>query len=205
LSVTIGRLLKKKLLLAGIAALFLATGAAHAANITSFRNPDGDILYIDVAGDIKSGDDVKFSRLINTRDLVIVRLTSDGGDLIAGLNIGEPIHAHDTITLAVKNCASVCGLIWLAGKTRNAWEDSTIGFHAAYYEANGQITAEGNAMVGAYLSRLGFSYAAIKYLTSAPPNSIQWLDCKALDQYGIKAQILGTPGTNRYPCIEGQK
>jgi hypothetical protein len=198
----------KRLLLTGITALFLATGTAHAANITGGRYGDGSIMYIDIIGDIKPGDDAKVKRLINTQDMVIVRLTSDGGDLVAGINIGEQIHAHDTMTLAIKRCASVCELIWLAGKTRHAQEDTEIGFHAAYYAADRQVTAEGNAMVGAYLNRLGFSYAAVRYLTSASPSTMQWVDCKALDQYGIEAFIMpkpGSPFTQEHFCVSGLK
>jgi len=132
----------KKTLLTSIAVLFLAMGTAHAANITGGRYGDGSIMYIDIIGDIEPGDDAKVKRLINTQDMVIVRLTSDGGDLVTGLNIGEQVHAHNTDTYAVKRCASVCGLIWLAGKTRVAEADTAIGFHSAYYKVNGQVTPE---------------------------------------------------------------
>jgi hypothetical protein len=194
-------------LLTGIAALLLATGTAP-ADITGGRNnpySDGSIMYIDIIGDIKPGDDAIFRRLINTKDYVFVRLNSGGGDLAAGLSIGEQVRAHgkDTTTLvfAESRCASVCGLIWLAGNFRYAYEGAKIGFHSAYYASNGKVTAEGNALVGAYLSRLGFSNAAITYLTSAPPDSMQWLSCEALDRYNIEAYILSNKG-NHYPCME---
>ena len=200
----------KKLFLSGIAALFLATGIASAAHadITGGRYGDGSIMYIDITGDIKPGDDAKVKRLINTKDMVIVRLASNGGDLVTGINIGEQVHAHgeDTITIAVKDCASVCGLIWMAGRFKHAEADAAVGFHAAYYAADGRVTAEGNAMVGAYLNRLRLSYAAIRYLTSTPPDSIRWLDCKALDDYGIEAWVNPPKGSDKIDvCMTGDK
>jgi hypothetical protein len=197
----------KGIFLIGVAALFLATGVAH-ADITGGRYGEGSVMYIDIIGDIKPGDDNKVKRLINTRDMVIVRLASGGGDLVTGINIGELVHAHgeETFTIAVKDCASVCGLIWLAGHSRSAEADAKVGFHAAYYAADGRVTAEGNAMVGAYLNRLRLSYAAIRYLTSTPPDSIRWLDCKALDDYGIEAWVNPPKGSDKIDvCMTGDK
>jgi len=76
---------------------------------------------------------------------------------------------------------------------------------AAHADITGGRYGEGNAMVGAYLNRLGLSYAAIRYLTSAPPDSIRWLDCKALDDYSIEAIVDPPDGSRKYPCIDGDK
>jgi hypothetical protein len=62
---------------------------------------------------------------------------------------------------------------------------SRIGFHAAYKRENGvaREVGSGNALVGAYLARLGLPDSAIALLTTAPPNEMLWLtsaDAKAL-------------------------
>jgi hypothetical protein len=79
--------------------------------------------------------------------------------------------------------------MWLAGKIRGLTEDDRIGFHAAYYGSNGKVSSEANAMVGAYLNRLGFSYRTIHFLTYAAPDSMQWLTSENAKQYGIDADI----------------
>ena len=51
-------------------------------------------------------------------------------------------------------------------------------FHAAsVIEENGEqsVTGSGNALIGAYLTNLGLSSAAIVYVTSAKPDDITWL------------------------------
>ena len=40
-------------------------------------------------------------------------------------------------------------------------------------------------MVGAYLSQLGFSYAAIGYITSAAPTSLKWMTPEDAKRYGF--------------------
>jgi len=62
-----------------------------------------------------------------------------------------------------------------------------IGFHAAYIVENGQAVefGVGNALIGAYLSRLGLSDQAIVYITVAPPDSIQWLKIDDAQALGI--------------------
>jgi hypothetical protein len=61
-----------------------------------------------------------------------VVLTSPGGLMVPGLIIGEAIRARRFATVAVDECASTCGLMWLAGVWRGVFENSAIGFHSIY-------------------------------------------------------------------------
>jgi hypothetical protein len=54
----------------------------------------------------------------------LVILNSEGGALYAGLNIGITILNKRFNTYAPEICASVCGMIWLAGYTRYVTEKS---------------------------------------------------------------------------------
>jgi len=81
-----------------VATIVLSINAQASESITSFRSDSGT-TYIDITGEIKSGDDVKFRRFLTqvpSSDLVVVRLASLGGDLVAGLNIGEQIHTYNS-------------------------------------------------------------------------------------------------------------
>jgi hypothetical protein len=48
------------------------------------------------------------------------------------------------------------------------------------------VTAGGNAVVGAYLARLGFSYDAIYTLTKTKPDDMLWMT----GELGIRATLL---------------
>jgi hypothetical protein len=162
----------------GVAGLLALSAASARAAQFSFASDD--INVISVEGEIHSGDDDKFAQMIpNSQKKTAVLLSSRGGNVLASLAIGEMIHKRGYATVVPDDqvCASACGLIWLAGISRFVSETARIGFHAAYV-SSGDTKSEsgvGNAMVGAYLTRIGLSYKAIAFLTSAPPDDMQWL------------------------------
>ena len=162
----------KQTLLAG--ALAFASVPAHAAAITVI----GGGVYL--TGKIEANDNIKFFSSTVTAHLpkgTKVYLDSLGGDVGAGLGIANTIRAehYETVVERGKTCASMCGLIWLAGAQRWWSPDAHIGFHAIYETGTKAISATGNAVVGAYLARLGFSEAAVRYFTQASPDSMTWL------------------------------
>jgi hypothetical protein len=80
--------------------------------------------------------------------------------LAAGLKIGEFIRFKRFRSIALDTCASVCGLMWLAGTPRFVFSDAAVGFHSAYKE-DGSVAGGGNAVIGAAAHLVG--------LTCAPP------------------------------------
>jgi hypothetical protein len=82
-------------------------------------------------------------------------------------------------------CASACGLIWIAGTPRmiEAAPVVAIGFHAVYTQGENQQgqneaglpSAQGNARVGAYITRLELPYAAVLRAAMSGPNEMIWL------------------------------
>jgi len=167
--------------------------AANAADIST-KYHGGVAWDVYVTGEIKPGDDERFSRV--TRQLpssAVVVLSSPGGDVVAGLNIGEEISARQFETATLDRCASVCGLIWLAGSHRIVREDAHLGFHAAYNYPDGSVSPNANAVIGAYLNRLGFSYSTIDFLTRTSPDSMHWLTSDLAAKYGIDAWVFPRP------------
>jgi hypothetical protein len=53
--------------------------------------------------------------------------------------------------------------------------NSRIGFHAAFDIVSRQETGVGNAVIGAYLTRLGLPYSVVIYATKQGPDGMQWL------------------------------
>jgi hypothetical protein len=112
-------------------------------------------------------------------------MNSRGGLLVEGLNIGTTIRAKRFNTAAHNYCMSVCAMMWLAGVQRTTPSDTLIGFHGAGYE-NGEPSIAGNALAGAYLANLGFSYKTIAALINVGPKEMNWLSFEWAKALGIR-------------------
>lgn len=119
-------------------------------------------------------------------------LASRGGNLFAAVRIGEVIREKrfTTVVPDKETCASACALIWLAGAKRYAWNTARIGFHGAFDKNTLQLSGPGNAVVGAYLNKLGLSYEAMIYMTAASPTDMTWLHSADAKRLGIAADVL---------------
>lgn len=173
------------------------TSSASAADISVLSN--NGFTFIHLEGNILPGDGDKFSRISSNIKDATVMLNSNGGDLFSGLQIGTTIKRKSfaTAVLADKTCASACGLIWYAGSVKYFHKNASIGFHSAYQIVNGeaQETGVGNALVGAYLTRLGATDKTIIFFTLAKPSSINWLTHSIANELGINyvPNFTGTP------------
>ncbi len=180
-----------------IAVLLFATTAAGAAAIDVVSLGPNDPALIKVTGSLESSDKDLFLRKILSLSSAIVAFDSDGGNLLAGIQIGEIIRLknYSTIVQNGKSCASSCALAWLGGTRRFMGPGAKIGFHSAYIGDTGQITGPGNALVGAYLNKIGLPYNAVVYITSASPDSMIWLSKSDAQKIGIDVAFfqLGPP------------
>src|SRR5947199_4391830 len=155
---------------------------------------DNSAMIITVAGGLELADGAKFASIVCDIRRAIVVLASDGGNLHAGLQIGTIIRLRNFATLVPKGaaCASACALAWLGGTTRFMQAGARIGFHAAYTVDQGQPseTGVGNALLGAYLNRIGLSDDAVVYITAAHPDEMTWLTVEAARLKGIDVALL---------------
>jgi len=165
-------------------------GSTEAAQITKQTLDDPPLDLIVISGPIQPGDEARFRAVASTTGQAIVILSSEGGNTMAGVEIGKAIRLAGFPTAVPSNtlCASACALIWLAGTPRFAEDDSHVGFHASYVVVAGHTSESGvgNALVGAYLNQLGLSQRAIVFVTSAPPEGIEWLTAEKAQQVGIE-------------------
>lgn len=167
-----------RFLLAILLASCMAPEGLPAAEIRSSQVA-GQTAVIEISGAIELGDEEKFRAVAASyRDALIV-LSSFGGRISPAFEIGKDIRVrgYDTIVAEQTVCASACALIWLAGKTKYATHTSRIGFHASSIADGNEVreTGMGNALVGRYLTLLGYSEAAVVYVTFAPPDQLLWL------------------------------
>jgi hypothetical protein len=203
----------KKALLTGITALLLATGTiANAATFTPTMCNDFHCIRIN--GEIEYGDEAQFLSLRPPAGQTYVYFNSKGGNLESGLKIASAIRILRLETVVADDtvCASVCGLMWLAGSKR--WISSTamVGFHSAYDEKD-RPSQFGNKVIVAFLTELGLSDYAAGVLTAANPHSMYWLTGDRAKQLGIDAIVIQkrktceefysqTPASSGHP-IEG--
>ena len=186
----------KSILLATTAAVAM-TAHCQAADIRFIPPSDSYSPAIIITGTFESGDFAKFSAYadkISAGNKVFVTLDSNGGRVAEGLNIGEAIAHRGFATVANHKCLSACALTWLAGAQRAVYPNTHIGFHAAYRSYDKQESGVANALVGSYLTKLGFSVDAIAYMTKAAPASMEWLTKEKAQQYGIKFDYLNANG-----------
>lgn len=191
--------------------IFLALmGCAFSTSAADMvREPSHDgVDIVSVRGTFEEGDDARFRKLAATIDRAVVVLDSGGGNLQAGLEIGRAIKLRGFATAVPPSslCASACALAWLAGSPRLLDATSKLGFHAAYRIVDGKPSESGsaNAVVGAYLNQLGMSEKAVIYVTSAPPEGIEWLTSDTADQVGIPFEAIKaqSPGIEQQPPPE---
>jgi ATP-dependent protease ClpP protease subunit len=196
----------------------LLYSSAHAADITSHIDAAKRVAMIAITGEIEDGDSKKFEDIVAdiTRQKTLGRvekvgviLDSPGGALADGLDIGMMIRQNGFLTGVPDDarCASVCGLIWLAGVQRFVGERGNVGFHAAY-DAASKISATGNALIGSYLTKLNLPLDAIVYATKAPPKEMQWLTPADAKKNGIDLTVIpSTPkaASNSHPFQQQQQ
>lgn len=174
----------------GLALSCLTQPAASATISIVHRDPAGTLVGVE--GDLNLADGEKFATLVRPLGNSIVLFNSRGGSLLAGLRIGQLIRSRGFGTLVPDDdvCASACALAWLGGNYRLLGPKAHLGFHAAYMNDGGagRVSGSGNALVGAYLDRLGLSDDAIYELTDSAPADIHWLDVRGARRLGIAVE-----------------
>lgn len=174
---------------------------AAAADIELYAQDKTKLPVIIVSGEISQGDDLKFKKIASTTDSAAVLLNSGGGSLLTALEIGKIIRLRDYSTAVYSDgtCASACALMWLAGTKRVIFGNGRVGFHASYRNDDGQLIeiGVGNALIGHYLSQLGYSQNAVIFATSAPPDKMLWLDSQNKSGSGIEFENLDTTPSSK--------
>src|SRR5262249_48517689 len=122
-------------------------------------------------------------------------LVSYCGRIGPAMQIGELVRKRGMLTFVPgdRTCVSACATIWVAGKLRTVGDTPQIGFHAAYDEDTGRESGAGNAVIGAYLRDLEFSYKAIGGMPQKGPTSVEWLPPHREREVGVAWFMLRPP------------
>src|SRR5262245_30569901 len=165
---------------------------AHGATITVESQSKGQLSSVLVDGKLEPGDGDQFRLKTGSLSNAVVSFRSDGGSVVAGIQIGEIIRSQGFTTSVSRDrrAPSACALAWLGGTKRLMSAESKIGFHAAY-TSDGRETGVGNALIGAYLTKIGLPYSAVVYITQAAPRSMTWLSATEAKKHGIEVELVG--------------
>jgi TPR repeat protein len=177
-------------------ALLISANIGQAADITSIGTDAQGRAFFKVSGEFVAGDIEKFLAATDLSDNALILFHSDGGDLQTGLDIGSQIRmrGYSTAVLDEQYCYSACALAWLGGTKRTIGYAAHVSFHAAYVVEDGDAkeSGVGNALVGAYIGKLGLKEDAVVFLTSAPPDYFNELNPSLAKDLGIDVQFSST-------------
>ena len=110
----------------------------------------------------------------------IVVLDSPGGNMFAGMELGQAIRslAFDTEILDEQLCASACALAFLGGATREFDRSGKFGVHQFSSTAGNMgdsLTQVTVVAVATYIESMGVDRGLLDVASLVPPNSIYWL------------------------------
>jgi hypothetical protein len=180
------------------------------ADVTMTRLEEhGPGVWIKISGTISQADAVKFKEIRNLLrpqfDVVEVELDTQGGDVLAALEIGELVRNDWLWTVASDapnyECASVCVFILAAGAVRIAGTESKIGIHRPQFDEKlfaglDQSHAktkydELSQLVQAFLSKMGMSDQLFIEMMKVPSNEIRMLSYDELEAFSLVGQAPG--------------
>jgi hypothetical protein len=178
------------------------TAPAAAANISIASSGHPPPAWVHVTGEFKAGDDVTFeSYTIGLTDAIVV-LESPGGDPIPAMNIGLIIRKKNFTTLAWRRCASACATAWLGGAKRMMFADTRLGFHAVFNSNDRTDSGLGNALLGAYLNKLGLSVDAIRFVTKEGADGMSYLTPAEAQRLGINVELVSPSAALVLPTVQ---
>lgn len=181
-----------------LTSILCSATVAYSAEVARIGSDGDGSVYFKISGELQRGDAEKFLTVTDGIANAVVTFESEGGDLQTGLDIGSLIRmrGYSTAVLDGEACYSACALAWLGGTSRIVGTEGRVSFHAAYILENGSAreSGVGNALVGAYLSKLGLKEDAVIFLTSAPPDDFNDLDAELSASLGIAVNFTSTQG-----------
>jgi hypothetical protein len=184
---------------AAFCALFVSSGVAAAATISSFPTKEGKIVLV-INGPIAAGDADQVAALIKASNdagkfVSAVRLNSPGGNLAEGVKLADIIRTAKIATVVPNGstCASACFVAFAAGTEKFASNNASVGVHGAS-EKDGSETPESSAATIAMAriaKELGVPATILGKMVVTPPTEMIWLSPNDLRAMG--ATMTGKP------------
>ena len=169
--------------------------SAASVEVRPFGEQDGQTIYaLALAGDIKSGDDLRVASLLGNalvedRFPGFMVLSSNGGNTNASLGIARIAHDYGMPVLVRTRCLSGCAIIALSAWRGRLFvvESGAIGLHQAWVGENSAKaipSMEVTRMVGRTLRAYGVPRWVVDRMMRTPPREVTYLSDSELSAIG---------------------
>lgn len=172
--------------------IIAATCAALLLLCFSFSSRSAEItiragFIIDIIGEIKSSDVQRVRQL--PREITTFTLSSNGGDVIAAMEIGRIIRERKALVIVPSeaNCYSSCALIYIAGVNR--MNLGVVGLHRPYLVGEPSSPQEIKEYIPnllmdirKYVKEMGVTIRFNEIMINTPPESMRRFRADAIDE-----------------------
>ena len=193
-------------------ASMLGAGSATAAAV-KVTPSEGQDSIMSLIGDIEPGDAARMRDALEQaqksgRPVRLLRLSSNGGQFQASLEVADVIRGHRLTTVVPANhrCASGCVTLLAAGLEKIVESGALVGVHAAAENGRETEASRKVTQIQAQVFRvLSVPDAVIEKMIATPHNQIAWLCPSELRAMGaqLRPPVVAPPGCS-FRRIEGQ-
>ncbi|HUL89936.1 MAG TPA: hypothetical protein VLU23_17370 [Pseudolabrys sp.] len=186
-----------------ITSILSISSVSHAATLSTVPTKNGNII-VTLSGAIIEGDSDTLKSIIRAansgnHEVVAIRLNSLGGLILEGVKLADIIRDGKISTSIVGSakCASICFIIFAAGREKYADYAASVGVHGASNES-GQETLQSNAVtisMALIAEEFGVPSRIIEKMVDTPPDKLVWLTPDDLRSMGT--MMTGKPARLR--------
>jgi hypothetical protein len=186
----------------------VVSSTAVAASIsyeTRINNPTCSANFLTISGEVVPGDALRLKKLLNEintnysdedckNGLLVISLSSNGGDVLESLKIGRVIRSFNLHTIVPNgsDCNSSCVFLLAGGVKRTPV--GRVGIHRPYFlNLDNNLTAsqiqtkrnELNKKIREYLDEVDVSHSLLEKMLSVPPESLKFLSIDELEEHRL--------------------
>lgn len=127
-------------------------------------------------------DDAKvFKKYLDENNIKTLRLTSEGGQQGASLDIKDLVFEHELNTEAKGECSSACSIIFVAGQKRKLIGRAKLGFHTTFTRI--EDFEKRKKLVEGYDERLDYENTIAYFQRLATVEEIVFFQMQGIDIY----------------------
>lgn len=180
-----------------VVALLLFPSLVNAASF-KFEDESPSTVAIYMDGVIVDGDNFALSALLRkipSNKSKVMYLSGPGGKFSEVTKLGGLVRDNDIRTIAVNECASSCAYVWLAGSKIGVYQGSKVRFHSVSLSdgKTKEISAQGNAILGAYLAILGYDMDLVMYVSSVDLDKMITMTYNDSRVLGLNVDYISNP------------
>lgn len=169
--------------------LWASMSPTLSASITHQRAQSGQHVIL-LEGAIAASDIVQMRKALKASEgavAITVLLDSPGGVLYPAMEIGRMIRRVGASTVAVRQCASACHVIWAGGESRFVVSGSQLAIHYPYRDAKSakQPAFDAYSDLVNYYRQMGATPELALDIAASDPNQLKVLSLNDAKRHGL--------------------